>query len=358
MSTNSTRPTVTRSPARGTLLVAISSICFAISGPLAAAVMKTGMTPLQLSSVRICVAAVVLLGTTAAIRPRLLWISRSALPLVVAYGLLGVAAVQLLYFVAVSRLPVGVAMLLECMSPVVVTGWTRLVRRIVLPRAVWLGVALAMGGLVLVAELWRGGALNGVGLLAGLGTTVCSAAYFLLGERGATAAHPIGITSWGLVVGAVVMTIASPLWKIRWHSLGVSTALGPWRPPVWVLLLLIVLVATVAAYVTGMAALRHLPSGVVSMLALLEPVVAIVVAWWLLGQAQTPLQIGGGVLILLGATVVQLNWNRTPVIGTEPAQPVLRPESPSARSSADAGTCPPPSDPPPGAPPARSGAYR
>ena len=338
------------SPGRGTFLVLLSSATFATSGPLGAATMKVGLTPTQVASARICVAAVVLLGVTALVKPSLLRITRDGIWLLLAYGLLGVAAVQLLYFVAVSRLPVGIALLLEYLSPVVVTAWVRIVRHVVLPRLVWLGVALAMVGLALVGELWKGGVMSGLGFAAGLGTCLCSASYFLLGEKGATTQHPIGMSAWGLGIGAVVMTFISPLWTITPRQLTTATTLGPWHPPVWALLLIIALVATVIAYATGMAALRHLPSAVVSALALTEGVISIVLAWILLGQALTPAQLTGGVLILAGAGTVQLANAR--------ARRSVRRESLSARSSAAAGTCPLPSDPPPDAPPALSDAYR
>jgi drug/metabolite transporter (DMT)-like permease len=342
--------TLTVSPGRGTGLVLLSSVCFATSGPLGRAAMNTGLSPLQVASARICIAAVALLAVTALVKPALLRISRAGLGLVVAYGLLGVTAVQVFYFLAVSRLPVGVALLLEYLSPVVVTAWVRIVRRTALPRAVWLGVALAVAGLVLVGELWHGGALSAVGLIAGLATCACSAAYFLLGERGANSENPIGMTVWGLAVGAVAMSLISPLWTISPRHWTAPATLGHWQVATWSVLLVIALLSTIAAYVLGMAAMRHLPPAVVSVLALAEPVVSIVLAWVLLGQALSGPQLAGGVLILAGATVVQLaNARRARA---------LRRESRSARSSAAAGTCPPPSDRPPGAPPALSDVYR
>jgi drug/metabolite transporter (DMT)-like permease len=291
---------------RGTALVLLSSACFATSGPLGRAAMNVGINPMQVASARIGVAALALLVVVAVAKPKLLRISRPAFGLVIAYGLLGVAGVQVLYFIAVSRLPVGVALLLEYLSAVLVAAWVRLVRRTVLPRAVWLGVGLAVLGLVLVGELWQGGALNGIGLAAGLATSACSAAYFLLGERGAATEHPIAMATWGLVVGAVAMCLLAPMWTIPVRQLTAGAALGPWHPSTWSVLLVIALLSTVAAYVTGMAAMRHLPSAVMSVLALAEPVISIGLAWLLLGQALSVPQLLGGVLILTGATVVQL----------------------------------------------------
>jgi drug/metabolite transporter (DMT)-like permease len=266
-------------------------------------------------------------------------------PVLVAYGLIGVATVQLLYFITVSRLPIGVAMLLEYLSPVLVTLWVRFVRRTVLPGTVWLGVALAVTGLVLVAQVWHGLSLDTVGVVAGLATAACAATYFLLGERNVRTSDPVGVATWGLVIGAGAMAVVVPPWTMPAGLLTAPARFGGLHTQVWQLLVAIALVATLVAYLAGMAALRHLPPAVVSVLSLLEPVTATVLAWAVLGQALSATQVFGGAVLLAGAVVVQLSGAVTP-------------ESRSARSSAAAGTSPPPTDPPPGARPARSGEYR
>jgi drug/metabolite transporter (DMT)-like permease len=268
--------------------------------------MDAGLSPQQVASIRIWLAAVILLAGAGLVRPSALRLRRRDLPVLLAYGLVGVALVQLLYFVAVSRLPVGVALLLEYTSPVLVTLWVRYVRHTVLPRAAWLGVLLAMVGLVLVAEVWRGIALNTVGLLAGLATAACSAAYFLLGERGVAATDPVGLGTWGLVVGAVAMLGVSRPWAIPGRLLTAPARLGVVHMPVWQLLVAMAVVATVLAYLASLAALRHLPPSMVSVLSLFEPVVATGLAWALLGQALSLTQLVGGAVLLSGALVVRL----------------------------------------------------
>lgn len=327
----------------------LSACCFGTSGPLAKAALTAGLSASQVTAARICLGAVLLLAGTAVVRPAALRLLRRDVPLLVAYGLVGVAGVQLLSFISVARLPIGIALLLEYLSPVLVTLWVRFVRRTRLHRAVWLGVALAVLGLLLVARVWDGLALDTVGLLAGLATAVCSATYFLLGERSVAAGDPIGATAWGLVVGAVAISFLAPPWTFT-GLLTAPAAFGPWHPPLWQLLLAIAAVSTVVAYGAGMASLRHLPPSVVSVLSLIEPVVASALAWALLGQALTAVQLVGGVILLGGALVVQLTTHRP-----APAEP-LTPESLSGRSSAVAGTSRPPTGRPPAGPPARSDA--
>jgi drug/metabolite transporter (DMT)-like permease len=301
-------------------LIVFASCAFGFSGPMAKAAMDAGLSPQQVASARICFAAAILLVGAALVRPSALRLRRRDLPVLLAYGLVGVALVQFLYFVAVSRLPVGVAMLLEYTSPVLVTLWVRYVRHTVLPRAAWYGVFLAMAGLIMVAEVWRGAALDTVGVLAGLTAAACGAAYFLLAERGVESSDPVGLVTWGLVIGAVAMLAVSQPWAVPGRLLRAPARFGAVHPPVWLVLLIMAVVATVIAYLASGAALRHLPSSVVSVVSLLEPVVATTLAWVLLGQALSAVQVIGGVVLLGGALIVRLAGQPTAVVEPPPNQ--------------------------------------
>ncbi|MBM7785303.1 EamA family transporter [Tenggerimyces flavus] len=302
------RPALTeRHRRRGTVLILVASVCFGTSGPFAKAIMGAGVSAQHVASARITTAAVLLLVGVAIFRPSVLRIPRKSWPLVGAYGLFGVGIVQLLYFAAVARIPIGIAMLLEFTAPILVALWVRFVRRTVLPWRAWLGTALALTGLVLVAQVWQGLAFDALGLLFGVGTAFTAAAYFLLGERGVSSTSPLGLVTWGMIVGAAAIWLLAPPWTFPLEALGSTTAFGGWMLPVWLLLVLMAVVSTVLAYLLSIAAMQYLPSNVVSVLALCEPVVATVAAWVLLGQALTSIQILGAVVLLTGATVVQLS---------------------------------------------------
>ncbi|MEQ0561097.1 EamA family transporter [Amycolatopsis sp. NEAU-NG30] len=290
---------------RGTTLVLLAALFFSTSGTLGKSAMSAGITPEQVAAMRIGLAGLVLLAGVAVVAPRKLWVRRDQLPVLGGYGLLGVAGVQLLYFVAAGRIPVGIAILLEFVSPVLIALWVRFVRRHRLPRSVWGGIALAMAGLALVAQVWEGVTLDAAGLLAGFGAALCSAGYFLLGERAVAGLDPLGLVTWGMVIGAVAIAFAAPPWTWPVRQLGTPVAFGAWQPPVWLLLTLLVLVATVLAYVCGISSLRHLPASVASVLGLVEPIITTVAAWALLGEELTWVQLLGSAVLLAGAFLVQ-----------------------------------------------------
>ena len=300
------------------MLIVLASVCFGTSGPLVKPTMDAGLSPQQVASFRIGVAAVLLLGFVGVTRPRLLRVRRADLPVLFGYGMVGVAAVQLLYFAAVARIPIGVAMLLEFMSPVLVALWVRFVRRVVLPARMWVGTGLALLGLALVAQVWDGLRLDALGLLFGIGAALCAATYFLVGEHAVNAVHPLGLVTWGMVIGAVLIAFMATPWSLPGDVLASGATFGGWQVPVWVLLVTCAVVSTAFAYLLSINSMRFLPANVVSVVALCEPIVATVVAWLMLGQTLTAVQVLGAVVLLAGATVVQLASRRREVPGDVP----------------------------------------
>ncbi|HEX2130769.1 MAG TPA: EamA family transporter [Actinophytocola sp.] len=308
----STAESLTLVRRRGTLLVIAASFCFGSSGVLAKPAMDAGLSPQQVASVRIGLAALVLLVVVGMTRPALLRVRRADLRLLAAYGLVGVAGVQLLYFAAVARIPIGVALLLEFTSPILVALWVRFVRRTVLPAQMWAGTILALVGLAMVAQVWQGLRLDAVGLLAGIGAALCSAGYFLLGEHGMTTLTPIGMVTWGMVVGAVAIAVIAPPWSLPGDTLAADVDFGSWRVPVWTLLVACAVMSTALAYLFSISALRDLPANVASVLALCEVVIATAMAWLVLGQTLAVVQLAGAAVLLAGASLVQLA-SRDPV---------------------------------------------
>src|SRR3954453_23046753 len=107
------------------------------------------------------------------------------------YGIVGFAVVQWLYFVAIDRLPIGIGLLFEFSAPVLIALWARFAWHEPVRRRVWPALALVIGGLTLVAQVWQGMSLDGVGVAAGLLASVALALYYLMGGRLVVRRHPI-----------------------------------------------------------------------------------------------------------------------------------------------------------------------
>ncbi|GAA3308399.1 hypothetical protein GCM10020295_70330 [Streptomyces cinereospinus] len=172
-----------------------------------------------------------------------------------ASGCPAVAGVQACCFAALSRVPVGVALLVGYLAPALVPGWVRFAQRRPVARAAALGVVLAVGGLACVVEVWAGLGFDALGLLLALGAACCQVGYFVLSDQGSDsgddAPDPLGVIACGLLIGAAVPTVVARPWGMDWSVPAGSAHLDGTAVPAGVLVAWIVLVATVVAYVTG-----------------------------------------------------------------------------------------------------------
>ena len=188
------------------------------------------------------------------------------------------------------RIPVGVALLIEYLAPALVLGWVRFVQRRPVTRAAGVGVVLAVGGLACVVRVWSGLALDAVGLLLALGAACCQVGYFVLSDHGGDGSDgrrpsdPLGVIAYGLLVGAARAHRDRAALGMDWPVLGGDASMNGTPVPAWLLLGWIVLVATVAAYLTGVVSVRRLSPQVAGVVACLEAVIATVLAWVLLGE--------------------------------------------------------------------------
>ncbi|MDF9811570.1 EamA family transporter [Streptomyces sp. SPB162] len=285
-------------------LALASAFAFGGSGVAAKPLIEAGLDPLDVVWLRVAGAALIMLPV--ALRHRALLRRRPGL--LAGFGLLAIAGVQTFYFAAISRIPVGVAILVEFLGPALLLGWVRFVQRRPVSRAAAIGVVLAVGGMAAVVEVWSGLAFDAFGLLLAFGAACCQVSYFVLADHGTEsedAPDPIGVIAFGLLIGAAVMTVVARPWGMEWDVLGRQAALGDKHVPAVLLVGWIVLVATVVAYLTGVLAVRTLTPQVAGVVACLEAVVGTVFAWILLGEHLGVPQIIGGTLVLAGAFVAQ-----------------------------------------------------
>lgn len=290
----------------GLILAVVACAAFATSGPVAKSLMEAGLEPQQASWMRLSGAALLLIPIVLVLRGRALvaaW--KSSWPLLIAYGAVGMAASQTLFFYATSRLPVGVAILLQFSGPLIIIGWTKFVRRKAVPRTAAIGVVISLLGLMVVVEVWAGLAFDVWGVLAGIGSAVCQAAYFLLIEDLKGSADVLVMTASGAVVAAVVLSVTTLPWTFPWHVIAGTVTLGGGQVSGWLPLLWLVLICAIMSYLLEGAAVRRLSAVVGGAIAYVEVVFAAVIAWLLLGENLGPAQIIGGALVIIGAYIAQ-----------------------------------------------------
>ncbi len=289
----------------------VSAVTFGLSGALARGLLDTGWSPGAVVTVRIGLAALVVVPfAVVALDGRWHLLRRSA-GVIVAFGLLGVTIAQFCYFSAIQHMQVGPALLIEYTAPAAVVMWLWL-RRGQRPGAVTLiGAAVAAVGLVLVLDVVSGASVNLPGALWALAAMVGVSGYFLISADDSIGIPPITLAGAGLVVGAVTLGLLGVTGLMPLDANTEDAVYAGREVAWWVPLVLLGLVTAAIAYVTGIAAIRRLGSRVASFVALTEVVAGVVWAWLLLDELPRPIQLLGGVLILVGVIAVKLGEQAT-----------------------------------------------
>jgi drug/metabolite transporter (DMT)-like permease len=318
----------TARPALGYALTLAAAALFAVNGTVSTLALEAGIPATRLTALRCTGAAVCLLAVLAVAAPGRLRVTWREVPFLAVFGIVGVALTQFLYYVAIGRMPVGIALVFEMTAPVFIALYVWLVRREKVRSRLWLALLLSLSGLVLVAQVWQdGGSLDPVGVGAALIAALCLATYYLMGERGTVTRDPVALTCWSFVAAALFWAAAAPWWQFDADVLGepVPVSVGSLTLPLWVLMTWIVVLGAVVPFWLSIAALRHLPPTAAGLVATAEPVFASIVAWLWVEQVLTGWQVAGGVVVLTGIVLAQ-TARATPV-------PTPLPETPAALSS-------------------------
>ncbi|MDQ3778593.1 MAG: DMT family transporter [Actinomycetota bacterium] len=301
---------MTRRPALGYAMVLTAAGLWAFNGTVSKVIIESGgVTPERLAAVRVTGAFAVLAAVLLLFRRSSLRVRRRELPFLVVFGVAGLAFVQWFYFVAIERMEIGVALLIQYIAPVLVALWARYVLREPVRRRIWLALALSMAGLTLLVQLWQGFDLDTLGVTAALGAAVTFALYILLAERGVELRTASSLLCYGFLFAAVFWAIVQPWWTFPAglvdESVSLLGRLENTELPVWLLMAWMVVLGTIVPFGLLVAALRHVTATRAGILAMFEPVAGTAIAYAWLAEELTPGQLAGAVVVLGGIGIAQ-----------------------------------------------------
>jgi drug/metabolite transporter, DME family len=294
----------------GFAAVAGAAALWAIAAIVARDLFDAGVAPLELAEARAVIAAAgfALLNLRRRSR-RTPTGSRRAVVLTLSLGL-AIALVNGTYYLAIDRLSVAVAVVLQYTAPVLVVGWTALVGRRAPSPQVLAALVAAVAGVVFVVELPLGGVgdLDGLGIAFGLASAVLFASYSLLSER-------LGVIFGALGAMARAFLVAAGFWIVYQIPFGWPGEL--FEPSNAVGVLFVGLAGTLSPFLLYVWGIRRVRAERATIAATLEPVLAALFAWVLLDQSLGPMQISGGVLVCAAVVLLQTR-RREPVRAPEP----------------------------------------
>jgi drug/metabolite transporter (DMT)-like permease len=298
-----------RRPAIGYAMALSAGTLFALNGTVSKVILKSGLSSLRLTEVRCTGALIGLALILLATRPESLRTNRRELLYLAAFGVFGVALVQLFYFLAIHRLEIGVSLLIQYLGPLLVALFARFVMKEPVRRRLWAALALALGGLTLVVDLWHGVSLDGLGVVFSLCSAVTFAAYMLLAERAVGRRDPISLLCYGFLFATVFWAIVQPWWSFPFGVPGTTVSLlgnlSHLHLPIWALLAWLIVVGTIVPFFLIVGSLRHITATHAGIVAMVEPVLASVVAYGWLDETLGAQQLVGGAIVLCGILLAQ-----------------------------------------------------
>ena len=251
-----------------------------------------------LLAVRFAVAAALFWGLVIAGRSlgEMRALGRRDLAIGLALGAAGYAAQAGLFFAALKRIDASLLSLLLYTFPAIVTAAAIALGRERVDARRLVALGLTSGGLVLVLAGAAAGALDPLGAGLALGAALVYSAYILISERAVARVRPYVLSALVCTGAAVTLTTGSALLG-ELHP-GRVTAAG------WLWLGGIAVISTVAAIGLFFAGLRRVGPSTASILATVEPVVTVLLAFLVFGEVLAVVQIAGAALVLASVPVL------------------------------------------------------
>jgi drug/metabolite transporter (DMT)-like permease len=286
-------------PRRGYGFVILAATCWAAGGSASKFLFNGGITPFQVVQLRLTI-------STAILALWLLWRHRNLfridvkdVPYFLVLGTLGMAAVNIAYLFAISRLNVAVAILLEYLAPIFIALHAVVFMRDRLTALMKVAIICAVAGCYLVAGAYNINILNMniAGIISGLLAALTFAWWSVHGEYGMRRYNPWTVLFYAMLVAAVEWNILHPPLESLLHS---------YSTPIWFWIMFIAIIGTVLPFGFYYEGINLIRSTRASITSTLEPILAGVFAFIFLNEVMEPLQLVGGALVIAAVILLQI----------------------------------------------------
>jgi len=277
---------------------------FALGGVAAKVLRSADMDAFRLTQIRTTGAALILITFAVLKGKSQLYARKDELKDLIIFGTVGVAAVTSFYFFALKYLYVSVALIIEFTASIWIVLYLRFVKKKQISPLMWWGILCAFSGLTLLSQIWTGTSLHPLGVAVAFADAFALAIYFLFADRLSQTRSSLSLMSWGIGVAAIFWALVLPWWNFPFEYLtntySLEGSLSNYSAPGWALILWIIIIGTVIPYLLTVTGIRELSASTGSVIGMIEPIFAGVIAWWLLSEAFNSIQLLGCAVVLLG----------------------------------------------------------
>lgn len=285
----------------GTLITLIAGIAWGLSGVSGQYLIGRGMSVQLITSMRLMVSGLVLLGLCAVTaRRNLLALLKNgrAMLAVCFFALFGLALNQLAYLQAIAYTNAATATVLQYLCPILVLAYTCLKDRQRPTGVEVISIALAIVGTFFIATHGQLTALaiTPLGLAWGLFSALTYALYIILPAQVIDQYGSLSVIGLGMLIGGLMVTFGLQTWQEPFQ-LDSGSMFG---------LVGIVGVGTIFAYTVFLKGVTMVGPVNASLLASIEPVASIIFAVWLVNEVFTSMDLVGMICILLAVLLISL----------------------------------------------------
>ncbi len=281
------------------LLVVASAVCFGTLAVLASLAYEHGARPLPILTWRFAIAALLMGGYLALTRPAALRIGVAELGRYALLSVTGYGAASLCFFFALQHASASVVTVLLYTYPALIAATEAVLSRTWPTRSAVAGVAMTFAGCAMVVGVLEHEVhIDAAGIALGLAAGVAYGLFTMLSHRLVPGRSRIVVMAFMFGISAVVMAVIASVAgeTLRPHG---------WSVTLWLLILAIVAVPTIAAVVLYLGGIRRLGPARAALASTTEPVFTIILAWVFLGERLTALQMAGAALVVAGILLAE-----------------------------------------------------
>jgi drug/metabolite transporter (DMT)-like permease len=288
-----------RSEIYGYLYILIGATLWGVSSVVAKFLFNIGLSPAELVLIRLTLATLTLLLILFFFDRKKIIVSLKELPYFFILGFVGVVGAQFTYYYTISKIHVGPAILLQYIQPIWVSIYAFLFQREPLSKGKIASLLLAVLGCYFVVGGYQFDLLqlNKVGIVSGVASSLFFTFYALYGEKGLKKYNPWTLILYGFGFGALFYwIIISPMKFVT----------GGYSLKMWIAFLYIAIFSTLIPFGFYFKGVERVRATRASITATWEPVVAGFVAYIVLGEVLYPLQVLGGIGVIVAVVLLQI----------------------------------------------------
>ena len=295
-------------PTLGVLYGLAAALLFGLNASTTKVIITAGVTAEQVVFFRSFSAGAIALIWALFANRSALKVPRRLIPRLIIMGVVGVGMLQWTYSQAVYYLPIGIALLIEYTAVLWVPIIALLIFKEKVNPKIWLGAALVLGGLAVVAQIWDS-QLNPIGVLFGFAASVSLTIHFIMGERVQRYLPTNVVMVYGMGVATLFFLPFASLGSLQPETLVASVDLGGnlngIELPLWFGLIFMGVFGSFAPMALVYLSLRHLSATLVGVVATSETVLAAMFALIWLGEKLSFTQVLGSIVVLTGILIAQ-----------------------------------------------------